>query len=75
MKNQNINLINEAKNYYLSISNNIILDSKQTAKNRVKLTVFNEIQNYKGFIWIKFDSLNMYLCTEIGTHGSKLRGI
>jgi hypothetical protein len=73
MKIQNTNLINEAKNYYLAVSNNIILDSKQTAKNRVKLTVFNERQNYKGFIWIKFDDSNMYLCTEIGVHGSQKR--
>jgi hypothetical protein len=66
-------LINEAKAYYSKVSSNEILEAKQTRKNRVKLTVFNERASYKGVIWIAFDENNMYLQTEVGTHGSQSR--
>lgn len=69
----NQNLVSEAKEYYKSVSNNEIKSAKQTRKNRVKLTVYNPTFKEEGFIWIAFDESNMYLQTEIGTHGSRQR--
>jgi hypothetical protein len=66
---QDTNLINQAVEYYTSVSSNTVKESKQTGKNRVRLTVYNERANVIGNVWIKFQDNYMYLCTEHGTHG------
>jgi hypothetical protein len=67
-----------AKNYYLNVSNNEVLNCTMSKKfkNTVSLKVFNPTFKSVGYIWIQFNFTDnsMYLCSEIGVHGQKSMG-
>lgn len=71
--NQDLKLVQEAKDYYNAVSLNEILDAKQTKKNLVRLKVFNNTFKSEGVIWIAFSEDTMYLRSEVGTHSARRR--
>lgn len=76
MKNlSNDQMKESAKNWYLSISKNEILNVSMSKKfkSTVSIKVFNPTFKDTGYIWIQFNEVDncMYLCSEIGVHTQK----
>lgn len=78
-KSKTVNMTNQekkeiAKAYYLSVSNNDVLNARMSSKYKghVTLTVYNRIMKSKGTILVvirpEFDQIS--IATEIGIHCS-----
>lgn len=64
-----------AVDYYGSVSNNNVLSARKSGKfeNSIVLRVYNPTFESIGNVWIcfNFEEREMYLCSEIGTHGQR----
>lgn len=66
-------MIQEAIDYYTSISSNEVLDAKKESDGRVRLSVYNRKADHNGHVWIAFSGTHIALQTEIGTHSMRER--